>query len=191
MNTATAVVPCARKEINLSPAEEARFWAKVDKSGGPDACWLWKSCRDENGYGRLKVNGNIFRAHRVACTLANGPIPDDGSYHGMCVCHKCDVPACVNPSHLFLGTSAENTADRDRKNRGVRPRGDKHGLRIHPECAARGESNGNSKLSASEILEIRQLYASGGISYNHLGVRFGVDPALISRIVRRVIWRHV
>lgn len=93
----------------IVPAESvARFWVKVEKSAG---CWLWRGARGPRGYGHFKIQ-QIERAHRVAFAIANGPIPAD-----MFVLHRCDVPTCVNPAHLFLGTQADNMADRDRKGR--------------------------------------------------------------------------
>jgi hypothetical protein len=78
----------------LSTKDTARFWAKVDRSGDPDACWLWTAYRDPCGYGRLLVNRRSATAHRLAWVLAYGTIPI-----GMCVLHRCDVPACVRPEH--------------------------------------------------------------------------------------------
>jgi hypothetical protein len=85
------------------------FWAKVDRSG---ECWMWTARRNGGGYG-------IHRrqlAHRVSWELHVGAIPD-----GMCICHRCDTPACVNPVHLFLGTRADNNADMIAKGRYVNP----------------------------------------------------------------------
>jgi HNH endonuclease len=100
-----------------------RFWAKVDKYGptpkrspelGP--CWLWQAAIDKRGYGRFGIgafkNCRVFFAHRVAFFLSGNDMPD----HLMC-CHRCDNPACCNPSHLFTGTHNDNMADMTLKGR--------------------------------------------------------------------------
>ena len=87
-----------------------RFWSKVDTSG---ECWTWTADLDDHGYGRLGIGRKrIEPAHRVAWTLANGPIPE-----GLRVLHHCDNPPCVRPDHLFLGTQADNMADMMAKGR--------------------------------------------------------------------------
>jgi hypothetical protein len=100
-----------------------RFWPKVDRSGGPDACWPWTATVRSDGYGMIDVGGKMVGAHRVSWEIANGPIPVGGDYHGTCVLHRCDNPLCVNPSHLFLGTNDDNTKDRDAKGRARWQRG--------------------------------------------------------------------
>jgi hypothetical protein len=89
---------------------EVRFWAKVNKT---PTCWLWTaSTRKGRGkYGQINLNG-MQRAHRVSWQLAYGPIPN-----GLHVLHKCDVPACVRPGHLFLGTHRDNMDDARQKGR--------------------------------------------------------------------------
>jgi len=101
-----------------------RFWSKVDKSGD---CWEWTGYRERYGYGRVSMvaigMSNKVLAHRAAWILTHGEIPS-----GMNICHTCDNPICVNPSHLFLGTHQDNMRDRDSKGRGVVPdnRGENH-----------------------------------------------------------------
>jgi hypothetical protein len=89
-----------------------RFWEKVDKSGD---CWLWTASLSGNGYGHISVSLGKFRAaHRVAWEMENGPIPA-----GMYLCHRCDTPRCVRPSHMFVGTPSDNMKDCAAKGRCV------------------------------------------------------------------------
>lgn len=89
---------------------EDRFWThiRVTEAG----CWEWTGKRRANGYGLTSINRRDVRAHRMAWTLSQGPIPD-----GLCVCHHCDNPPCVNPAHLFLGTKGDNLRDMCAKGR--------------------------------------------------------------------------
>ena len=90
-----------------------RFMSKVNKT---DTCWLWKAGLNHKQYGQFSITVNgwtkSYRAHRFIYEYFNGPIPE-----GMLVCHSCDVPGCVNPDHLWLGTVSDNAMDAVNKKR--------------------------------------------------------------------------
>jgi hypothetical protein len=181
--------------VNLSEKDIARFWSKVDKNGPTilhmeSPCWIWTASK-ESGYGRVKIGRKMFLAHRIAWLITSGPIPHDKSAHGICVCHRCDNPACSNPSHLFLGTHTDNMRDREIKKRGNQPRGDKSGARLHPEKWARGEEHFLSKLATTQVIDIRTIYAAGGITLKQLAAQFGVTFATVGKIINRKTWKHV
>lgn len=190
MNEATDTVPRAIKEINLSEKDFARFWKKVDKKGA-DECWTWLAYKDAQGYGHFGAGGQVFSSHRVSYAITNGQIPHNRTHHGICVCHRCDNPSCVNPAHLFLGTMKENMRDRDSKGRGNQPKGARNGAYTKPERMPRGEAHGCSKLTSSQVAEIRALFTTGRITRKEIAVQFGVDRSTINRIINRKIWKHI
>ena len=111
------------------PYDTAVFWARVDVQD-EDACWLWGGCLDAAGYGLIKFDGKNRRAHRIAWQFAVGKIPV-----GMFLLHQCDVRSCCNPSHLKLGTQAENMAEMAARGR-WHAVGDSHRRQLSPERKA-------------------------------------------------------
>lgn len=149
----------------------ARFWSKVDIQG-PNDCWNWTGCK-ARGYGQFRLNGSARKAHRVAWQIANGYLAPE-----MVVCHHCDNPSCVNPAHLFVGTHADNVADKMTKGRY------QHGVSL-------GENHGLHVLSENDVLEIRRMYRNGGYTYSDLGQRFHVSRMQIGRVVNGQSWSHL
>jgi len=180
----------AARVYTRKPVAE-RFWSKVDRSGGPDACWPWTAALTRSGYGRFNpTRAKRIVAHRMTWELTYGPIPISGGYHGTCICHHCDNRPCCNPSHLFLGAQADNIADMVAKGRQRGGAGERHWFNIHPELRPRGERHGLSKLTEAQVREIRTIVASG-IRHGTVGTMFGIDKETVGRIWRRQAWRHV
>lgn len=156
------------------PPLAERFWNKVDQSRGPDACWPWQGTRlalPDFDYGVLSLHGKNVRAHRVSYMLAYGAIPDD-----IFVLHSCDVPHCVNPAHLFLGTPLDNMQDKVAKHRHTH-----------------GEHSHFAKLTESEVLTIiEQLqHDSSKGRHSRIAKQYGVRPRTISAIEHRRAWKHL
>lgn len=147
-----------------------RFWAKVNKSRGE--CWEWTACKTGDGYGQFSLKGQAQLAHRVSWRLANGEIPD-----GMCVCHSCDTPSCVNPAHLFLGTQSDNMADMKKKGR-------------HKGWDMTGEKGPNARLDNESIIRIRD-YIKSGMSQSKIADIFGVSQTAICHINTGAAWSHI
>lgn len=153
--------------VALSDADVRRFWSKVQHGGG---CWLWQaSVFGSPGYGQFTAvdTGRAARqrhlyAHRVAWALSHGPIPE-----GQSVLHSCDVPLCVNPDHLFLGTHKINMEDAARKQR----------LSV-PRPSAR-------KLNDEQRAAIRRRYAAGRVTMQALADEHGVTRGYIWQIVHK------
>jgi hypothetical protein len=138
-----------------------------------NGCREWAGSRSSTGYGRCYLGGKETLVHRLAYTVF---FSDPGD---LFVCHKCDNPACCEPSHLFLGTPADNSADMVAKGRSSHL--------AHPTY---GERNAAAKLTSSDVIEIRRLLASGH-TLSLLGPRYGVDPVTIAAVCDRRTWRHV
>lgn len=151
-----------------------RFWFKTNKNGPihpvHGQCWVWTG-KTRNGYGRFSINKKVNNVNRYSWTIHFGKIPK-----GLCVCHKCDNPRCVNPAHLFLGTTVQNTNDRQQKQR-----------------QARGEKIHSAILTESQVIYIRKVYKSHSKLYgaSALAHRFGVAYSTLLDVVINRTWKHL
>lgn len=142
--------------------------------GDADKCWPWRGAKNTWGYGACQHNGKQMNASRAAYLATHG---DVGT--GLVVCHTCDNPACCNPAHLFAATQADNLADCRRKGRS---RGTFGGGAAHPRAVA--------KVSEQDVRDMRARYAAGE-TQTSLGRAYGMDSSHVSKIVRRLAWKHV
>ena len=138
----------------------------IDMSGGLDSCWMWTGAGSR--YGSVWIGYRNELAHRAMAGLAFGW----DAIKGMTVCHACDVPKCVNPLHLWLGTLAENNWDMRRKGR---------------ELQVRGEAHGQSKLTAADIRAIR----NDPREQRFIAADYGVAQPTVSKIKLRQRWAQV
>lgn len=165
---------------NLSDKHIVRFWSKIDKAG-PEECWLWHGFINDAGYGIFSVGPRQtrqrIRAHRLAYFLTIAIWPHEFTLH------KCDVRACCNPAHLFLGNAGDNI--RDCKQKGRNARGASHGFNKHPECRPVGMRHGMSKFTNADVDKIREL-ARSGLSYVVISKLTNASESHCSRIARRI-----
>lgn len=201
-----------RTNFTITPALEARYWAKVDKRS-PNECWPWTAGTNRLGYGRISVEGDGYGATHVALALDGRPRPGR-----LLALHSCDNPPCQNPHHLRWGTNADNMRDRNDRGRtakGARsgaytmphrtPRGDRHGTvtkphriasgerhasRTKPDKIAMGERQHLAKLTEVQVAEIRGTPHFPGIC-TALARKYGVSQPLISQVLLRKIWKHI
>lgn len=153
-------------------AKRATPRERFDRFVSPEpntGCWLWTGSVDHRGYGWLRVDGAATKAHRWIFAATNGPIPE-----GMFVCHRCDTPACVNPVHLFLGSSAANVADMISKHRQA------VGIRLPQH-----------KMTEADVVEARRLHAAGGVSARSLARRFGITHMPMQSLLNGKTWKHL
>lgn len=190
---------CSRRCRDAAKAfSPKRFWERVDRRG-PNECWLWLGGHDtKDGYGRAFDGKRTRQAHDVAWELANKrKVP-----RGKLIRHSCDNPPCCNPKHLLCGTSKDNYRDAEERGRNRipyvhthvplhrRPRGDRNGMRLHPEAVLRGERNGNSKLTRRKVEAIRRVRRETRLSYPKLAQRFGTSTSQAHRIVKGDAWKE-
>lgn len=186
-----------RRPRNMSPSELAAwFWQKVTRS--EHECWPWSGATHNKGYGNIGIDGRTTTTHRLAYTLAVGPIPP-----GMQVLHRCDNPPCCNPAHLFIGTHLDNMRDKIQKGRQARgerhgsrshpesvPRGDEHPYRRCPDIVPRGEAHSHARLTEADVIDIRKAAAEGE-RQSSIAARYNVAQPTICNVVTRKTWAHV
>ncbi len=163
---------------------EDKFWSKVDRVDDRNSCWLWMGSRYTHRYKRDIKTYGLWRtgnqrkgtkqdeaAHRASYRFTYGAIPNN-----LNVLHKCDNPQCVRPSHLFLGTQADNVKDMVNKGRCLRAQGSRHW---------------KSKLTEKDVIYIRRQYHPGkGGNVDKLANKFSVHRATIVWVATKG-WKHI
>lgn len=173
----------------MRKTEVERFWAKVEKDEGENACWNWIGCRVKTKYGLkyglFQWKGRLRPAHCVSWEIENGPIP-----RGLWILHKCDNPPCIRPSHLFKGNHEANMADMVAKNR--QARGSKVGYPSHRSHENRqmGEKHSFAKLTAEQAQQI-PLLRQQSLSQYEIARHFGVSRSTVQQVLRGASWKSV
>lgn len=154
------------KTIDINRVNADRFWSKVDKSG---ECWVWTAAKIPPGYGTFTVDNRTYSATHIALTLSGRPRPappNNFALHG-----ECTNPSCVNPAHLRWGSQRENVADQYR----------------FGHIDRKGERGHSVKLTEADVRAIRTRPEPS----TKLAPVYGVTPAQIRNIRRRITWAHV
>lgn len=148
-----------------------QFFLESLKQLPKEDCLLWPFAALEFGYGYVRVGERkrLMRTHRLAWEICVGPIPD-----GILVLHRCDIPPCYNPAHLFLGTTFDNIADKVAKGR-----------------SGIGERNSQAKITAEIVLEIRRRYVPWKVTQRELAREFGISQGAVSDIIIGKQWKHI
>jgi hypothetical protein len=156
--------------VTITQREIDSFWSKVQATD-VETCWVWTAGTDNGGYGIMSVGAYPAKVHRVSWELHVGPIPD-----GLGVLHTCDNRVCVNPYHLFLGTTVDNTKDRDQKGR-----------------QTQGEKHHDAKMTAEMVIQARKEYKRGasGLGIRSLALKYGVAMSTMSSILKGDSWKGV
>ena len=158
------------RELAMKPLDE-RLRQTLSERSIPEpnsGCILWIGAANVRGYGHISVRRptkKTFYAHRISYELSNGPIPE-----GLEVLHSCDVPSCVNPRHLVLGTRLDNAKDAVKKGRTAK--GVRHGMAILTEAQVR-----------SILLDERMQ--------KEIAAEYGVTQGTVGCIQRRETWKHI
>ena len=147
----------------------SEFWSYV--LGFEGGCWEWTGGIDTGGYGNLDWHGKTARAHRIAYQLTFGDLPKGNGHHGSVVMHTCDNRLCCNPSHLAVGTHADNMADMAMKNR--------------RKMINAGAKNGRAKLTAEQVQAIR----ADKRGKRTIAPEYGISAAQVQRVRLGQHWK--
>lgn len=143
-----------------------RFFKYVEKT---NKCWNWVGAKSKFGHGRFKIKGKLYSPHRLIWAWTVGAIPE-----GKLICHTCDNPACVNPSHLFLGSFSDNMKDAYSKGRMRIPYNEGEQIKWH-------------KLTQKQVVEIRKLSLIK--TQTELGEIYGVHRRTIGDVLIGKTWK--
>jgi len=146
-----------------------KLFDKIDSSRGE--CWEWTACKNKAGYGVVFFSGKSHLAHRVVFRAFRGLF--DSS---LCVLHSCDNPGCVNPDHLRLGSRKDNAVDREQRNPGTQPRGDKSGV---------------ATLSEKKVANIKRDLVSGKYKRIELAKMYHTTKYTIYDIEHGRAWGYI
>ena len=154
---------------SVTDREVALFFVDWSAVAAGCSCWHWTGAMVNNGYGRINRRGKHFSAHRFAYEALRGEIP-----HGMILRHRCDVPSCVNPDHLEIGSFKENTQDAVRRGRF--------------SC---GERHWMSALTEDDVREIRRQRREGSLHLTNFAQIRGVSISAVSHVANGRSWKHI
>jgi len=153
-----------KKGNTLTPKNTpSDIWKRIDIREDNE-CWEWRGHTNNKGYGCITINYKHWYVHRVAYEETYGTIPNK-----LFVLHKCDNPKCCNPEHLFLGTQKDNMKDMTQKHRSIH----------------------HTKISDSQVEEIRNLYSTGNYTQEELGKKFGVHRVHVGNLIVKKYRRNI
>jgi hypothetical protein len=152
---------------------ELRWRSHIRWPENEDGCWEWDAALLPSGYGSFRIKHRTIGAHRFAWLTSHGELPAD-----LFICHHCDNPRCVRPTHLYAGTPADNAHDRVRRGRSNPPTGDRHGTRTKP-----GSSGWPRKLTPAQVEAIQAEWAAG-VPGPEIAARYGVDRSYPGKLAK-------
>lgn len=178
-----------KSSVRISEKQINRFYNFLGHKNN-NGCIRWLGTIGNDGYGRISINHETYRAHRIAWIIVNGPIEE-----GLWILHKCDNPICCNIDHLFLGSYLDNEKDKDEKNRRPYGKSISEKIKLGQKSSGwieshKGEGCKSATLTEKKVLEIRDL-SKLGLNQKHIAKMFNINQSTVSMIVRRRLWTHI